>query len=358
MMQKKARMTDRQRVEALLRREKPDRVPIWPLGPGFFTLYIGGSIADAYNKPQVYLAGQRKACKDFGWVFYPLMITTIAPAFGGEMELPRGEYEQAPRVLKYPVETPEEAMNLKMPPDVKTAGTVPIRMEFCKLSSREKLDNEPFNVMVFLGGPFTGAANISGVEKFGRWIIREPEVVHHLMRITVDYYVELAQYWKDTFGLEEVLPFFGEPTASNQIISPRQFEKFAMPYIKELCEAMLAIGYRHIYVHICGEQNLNLPSWAQIPFGDPGIISIGHEIELEAAAEYFPKDIIRGNLEPAIIQTGTPQEVYEAAREVVEKGKSLSAGYIFSPGCELPPRAPIENVKAMTQAVEDFGWYK
>ena len=86
-------------------------------------------------------------------------------------------------------------------------------------------------------------------------------------------------------------------------------------------------------------------------------VSIGHEVTLETAAKYFPNDIIFGNLEPAIIQVRTPEEVYEATRENIEEGKKIAQGYILSPGCELPPRAPIENVMAMTRAVNDFGWY-
>ena len=41
-------MTDRQRIEALLKRQKPDRVPIWPLGSEAFAVVNAGySIADA-----------------------------------------------------------------------------------------------------------------------------------------------------------------------------------------------------------------------------------------------------------------------------------------------------------------------
>jgi uroporphyrinogen decarboxylase len=91
--------------------------------------------------------------------------------------------------------------------------------------------------------------------------------------------------------------------------------------------------------------------------GDPGLVSFSHEVELETAASYFPKDMIIGNLEPAIIQTGTPDQVYEATRRVVEQGKKLPTGFIFAPGCELPPMVSLENVKAMNKAVEDHGWY-
>ncbi|MGB9498814.1 MAG: uroporphyrinogen decarboxylase family protein [Dissulfuribacterales bacterium] len=358
MIEKKGPMTNKERMEALLRREKPDRVSILPIVAGFCDLYTGGAVADAYNKPDMFLSAQRKACQDFDWIFYPMMIfpTALAEEFGGDFKYPSGDFAQASMITRHPVNTEEDVWNLKMP-DVKIAGTTPIKMEYCKLSSQERLENEPFNVMIWFA-PFTGAGQISGVEKFCRWILKKPEVAHRLVRISTDFYIEQAQYWKDTFGTEGVLPFCGEPTTSNQIISPKQFEKFALPYIKEICESMLALGYKHIFVHICGEQNRNLPYWAQIPFGDPGIVSIGHEVELETAAKYFPNDIILGNLDPAILQTGTPEEVYEATRKVVEKGKKLPTGFIFSPGCEVPPRSPVENVMAMTRAVNDFGWYE
>jgi len=359
MAERKGRMTERERVEALLRREKPNRVPNWPVTPlGFCTIYNGGTIADAYSKPEVYLAAERKSCQDFGWVFYPLMAfpDTLASEFGGEVKLPAGDFAQAPMVTRFAVNSEEDVWNLKVP-DVKTAGRGPLRIEFCKLSSQEWLDNEPFNVMCWMGGPFTDAGQICGIENLSRWTIKKPEVAHRLMRLTVDYLIEVAKFWKDTFGTKGVLPFLGEPSAANQIISPKQFERFALPYNIEILEALLAMGYKHTLFHVCGEQNLNLPYWAQMNFGDPGIVSVGHEVELETAAKYFPNDIIMGNLEPAIIQVGTPDEVYEAAGKNIEDGKKLTQGYIFSPGCELPPKAPAENVMAITRAIEDYGWY-
>ena len=76
----KGAMTDKERVEALLRREKPDRVPMWPMAAGFPMVYTHTSIADAYNKPEVSLAAQRKTAQDFGWLFTPLIAYA---AFGG-----------------------------------------------------------------------------------------------------------------------------------------------------------------------------------------------------------------------------------------------------------------------------------
>ena len=357
-MAKNGTMTHRERVEAVLRRQKPDRVPSWPIIMGFTTVYTGTTIGSYYNKPEVAMAALKKTAEDFDFILWPFTgcAASLAWEFGGDMKWPTGDFAQAPTVTRYPVEKPEDVFKLEVP-NVKTAGFAPIGFEFYKLAAQERLDNEPFNVTNMIGGPFTLGANIPGAEMFSKWLLKRPEAAHRLLRLATDYLHEYAQIVKNMFGIDGVIPFVGEPTSANQIISPKQFEDFVVPYTKELCDKVLDMGYKHIYVHICGEQNLNLPQWAKINFGDPGIIGTPHEIELEKMAEYFPDDVILGNLEPAIIQSGTVDEVYEATRAVVEKGKALKNGYIFCQGCELPPMAPVENVKAMQQAVEDYGWY-
>jgi len=214
----------------------------------------------------------------------------------------------------------------------------------------------PFVFLAF--GVFTGAAFLCGPEQLCRWMIKRPEVANRLLRLATDQAVERVRYWADTYGPEHVLPLAGEPTASNQIISPKHFQEFALPYIKETFERILDMGVKHILCHICGEQNLNLPYWAQVPIGDPGIVSIGHEIDLEVASKLFPNDVLMGNVETAIIQSGTPREVYEATRICIEKGRNHPGGFMLSPGCEMPTRVPSYNVWTMMKAVNDFGWYE
>jgi len=87
------------------------------------------------------------------------------------------------------------------------------------------------------------------------------------------------------------------------------------------------------------------------------IAAIGFIRAIETAVKYFPHHIIMGNMDPTIIQIGTPEDVYEATRKNVEEGKKLSGGYIFAPGCQLPPMDSPENIMAMSRAVNDFGRY-
>jgi uroporphyrinogen decarboxylase len=351
-------MTELERVEALLKHEKPDRVPIWPFASlGFASIYNNLSIYDAYANPEASYYAQRKTCRDFGWVFVPYIGYAAIGAweFGGEVRMPSGEYDQAPTVTRYPIEKDEDIYDLKWPgPD---SGFYPIAAKFTEIARKERLDNEPFNAYINSGAGYGLSCNIVGLDRFLRWLIKKPDLAHYLIRILSDWGTERLIKRNKILGTKGVLATSsGGPTSSNYLISPRQFEEFVLPTVKEGEKQLRDLGYKTTYIHICGEHNDNLPYWSQIDFGDPGIISIGHEIKLETAAKYFPDDIILGNLDTSIIQTGTPREVYDATRIVVEQGKQLP-GYIFSPGCDLPPKSPVENVRMMTKAVDDFGWY-
>jgi uroporphyrinogen decarboxylase len=351
-------MTERHRIEALLNRQKPDRVPIWPFAPnGFAVIYNNSSITEAYTNPEGTYYSLRKTCRDFGWVFFPWMTYAALGAweFGGDVRMPVGEYDQAPVVTRHPLEKDEDVYNLKWPgPD---SGFFGVSRKFNELARQERLDNEPFNASISAGGAFSIACQIVGLDRFLRWLIKKPGLTHDLLRQLSEWSLAGLAKQREILGTEGVLGFCGGATSSNHLISPTQFEEFVLPYLKEGQAKLRALRYNTTYAHICGEHNKNLLHWAQVDFGDPGIIGVGHEVRLETAAEYFPNHIITGNLNPAIVQTGTPQEVYEETRRVVEAGKKVKGGYIFSTGCDLPPRAPVENVRVMTKAVNDFGWY-
>jgi uroporphyrinogen decarboxylase len=356
---KKPEMTERERVEALLNRKKPDRVPIWHFAPhGFAVVYNNLPLIDAYTNPKACYQAQRKTCRDFGWVFFPWIgyASMGAWEFGGDIRMPGGEYDQAPMITRYPIEKEEDVYNLKWPgPD---SGFFSMARKFAELARKERLDNEPFNATISSGAGFGLACNIVGLDRFLKWLVKKPDLAHYLINTLSEWGLERLSRHAKMLGTDGVLGMNGGATSSNYLISPRQFEEFVLPSLKKGEQRLRDSGYRTTYVHICGEHNANLPYWAQVDFGDPGIIGIGHEIKLETAASYFPDDIILGNLEPAIVQAGTPEEVYEATRRVLEEGMRLPNGFILSTGCDLPPKSPVENVRMITKAVNDFGWYR
>ena len=341
-------------LQALFNRQPIDRIPFFLFSLGFNAVNVGYKIAEYYNNPIKSSNAAIWTIEQYNCEKLPLLsfASLGVSEFGGEIKWPESEFSQAPSVTRLPVKNENDVWDLKMP-NIKTAGVLPIFFEFAKLV-------EKAGYRYYFIAPdevFIGAGNLCGLEKLCRWIMKKPEVVHHLLRIVTDFKVEIGWYWVKRLGTNKLIPWLGDPTSSNAIISPKIFEEFVLPYNKELHEKLLDMGFKHIITHICGEQNQNYPYWKQIPMGEPGIVSVSPEVDLEKAIEYFPEDIIMGNIDPPVIQTGAPAEVYEQTKICIEKGKKAKSGFILAPGCELPPKAPPYNVWTIMKAINDFGWY-
>lgn len=351
------RMTNEERLEALLSYKKPDRIPIGILGLAEFSARNSGySKAVNYNDPQKSFYSQIWTSEQFGWDNIPLnMGHTLLGSldFGGEVQLPESDYQQGIVITSYPVKTEDDIAKLKLP-DCKTAGRIPKAKEFARLQEKHRMPP-----LFFARSPFTMAANMCGLHQFCRWMLKRPESCYELMKLALAHILNVIEDWIDTFGTNRLMVQMSSPSESNQLISPKQFEKFALPYHARFHDRLRAMSIKRFFFHICGDQNLNLPYLAELsPWPHPSILSFGHEVDIEVAAKYFPKDIIFGNIEPAAIQTGSPQQVYELCRLAIEKGKKAQGGFILGTGCGLPPASPPLNAFALTRAVNDFGWYE
>lgn len=351
----KGKMSEKERWDTLLKREPPDITPFFPLGThSFSSVNVGCSALASYTNMKNLFEAQRKLADQYG--YFPLVYLAYggygAWEFGGEIKMPATEYDMAPTVTQYPVECEEDVWKLELP-DLKTAGIIPTNMELSKLQ-QEELSGVSI-VPPVAHTVLTLAGNLSSIESLCRWMIKRPELVHHLAQLAGEHVVQVAEYWVNTFGPERIIFYSAAPTESNQMISPKQVEEFFIPYQKKTNEKLLAMGIKHLFVHICGDHNLNLPLWSQIPMGDPGIVSFGHEVDIETAARYFPNDIIVGNVNPTTLHLGTAEEVYELSRVCIEKGKRAPGGFMLAAGCTISPFTPNNNFGAMHKALEDFG---
>jgi uroporphyrinogen decarboxylase len=348
------KMTSNERIEAVLKGKPVDRVPHFPFILGFCAKNVGFPISTIYSDAEKSFDAQKKTFEQYGIDWGPMYgyASYGTWEFGGEVEMPTGEYQQAPAHKMFPVKSEADIEKLTMP-DVRTAGCLPIAMEFSKLQEK---NGTPISVI--MGGNFTIAGNICAAEKVCRWMLKKPDVAHRILRLATDHIVDIVSHWVDVFGPEKVIPQFWEPLTSNLIISPRQFKQFIMPYLVESSEKILAMGVRHILYHICGDQNANLDDWAKVPMGEPGLCSFGEEIDIDKAIEVLgEKAVIIGNIDPAILLTAKPEQVYDRCREVIAKGKKSPRGFMFSSGCEVSPETPGYHVYMLKKALNDFGSY-
>jgi uroporphyrinogen decarboxylase len=355
---KKERMADQERLDALFNYRKPDRVPIgsqW-MSIGFNTVNVGGTITEAYDDPEKSFNAFLKTTEQYGWdhIFQCFRHTVSgAQDFGGKVRLPRGEYESALIVVSHPVTTEKEIENLQMP-DPKTAGGIPKAMEFAELQ-----EASGFPVSFCSRSPFTLAANICGLELFLKWLIKKPQLCEYLIQIALDHIINVLSNWAERFGSDRLFVWMSSPSESNQVISPKHFQKYALPYHMTYHERLKSLGIKSFGFHVCGDQNLNMPYLADAsPWINPSVLSFGHEVDIDAAAKHFQRDIIFGNINPVVLQYGSPEQIYELSRAAIAKGKRAPGGFVLAPGCDIPVMTPSGNLHAMTKAINDYGWYE
>ncbi|MDT3701359.1 MAG: uroporphyrinogen decarboxylase family protein [Thermincola sp.] len=347
-------MTSQERMQALMKGERPDRVPCIPFIVGHAAVVCGKPIAKVYDSAEESFMYQLHTKNLYGHDGNPNYAYADAGGweFGGDIEFPYKQYAGAPNVIRVPVETEEDALNLEVPSVILKAGSVPIMLEFARLQAKFGMP-----ATVRIGSSFSWASSIMGTDRMLRWMIKKPELVHRILEKVNQFILDMVKYWINEFGAEKIIAHDGGPVADNRLISPKQFEIFVLPYLKEVHEKVTEMGIPTIISHICGEHNKNLKYWQQVPYGKKGILSFGPEVSLKKASEMFPDHVIAGNVDPVVIQEGTPTQVLELCRRAIEEGKDHPGGYILMAGCEVPPAAPPVNVSMMVKAVQEYGGY-
>jgi len=205
---KKDRITERDRLQALFRRQPIDRLPFFVQGRAFAAMMTGFSTIDIYKDPEIAFRAQLHTREMFGAME---RLTYSGGAFGarefgGEVEMPTSQYSSAVSLKKPAVQSEEDALKLEVP-NVKTAGTLPLMMRFSRLQEEHELP-----ITYQHGGILTTLGYVTGVDRMCRWMLRKPEIVHHLCRVVTGFLIAIAEYWVDTFGPGRLLPVTGSPT--------------------------------------------------------------------------------------------------------------------------------------------------
>lgn len=349
------RLTPAERMKALVTRQGLDRIPV-NAGASVYAASISGIQAkDYYLDPEKAMLAGLWAAELHGYDGQPSYNIPDWGGwdFGGEMVFPTTPRISLPHLERWAVENPGDVEKLTVP-EIDTAPAASRMLAFARLARAKGQA-----VSVPGGSPMGLAGPIIGTERMLRWFHREPELVHRVLRLATDYILKIAERFIAEFGAENCSAFCTYPLECHAVISPNTFEKFSLPYIKEIHEKFLHQGIKRWVIHLCGDHTRNMSIWTQeIPLAPRTVFYPGHEMDIEVVAKTFGDEhIVGGNIPTTLLQIGTTNEVYEACRQVIAKMKHHPGGYILMPACALPPLTPPVNVHAMVKAARMFGKY-
>jgi uroporphyrinogen-III decarboxylase len=137
-------------------------------------------------------------------------------------------------------------------------------------------------------------------------------------------------------------------------MSQSQFEKFYWPSLKKVMDALINEGLiQNLFAE--GSFNSRLDFVNQFPKGS--VSWLFDQSDMAKAKEALGKDCcISGNVPTSLIVTGTPQQVKDYCRNLIETA-GKDGGYILAPGANAE-NPKLENLLAMVETVNEYGYYK
>ncbi|UCG89135.1 MAG: hypothetical protein JSW71_11590 [Gemmatimonadota bacterium] len=141
-------------------------------------------------------------------------------------------------------------------------------------------------------------------------------------------------------------------------ISRAYYEKFEAPFLRRIAAGVRSVrNDLPVYVHTCGAIGDRLDLMEAT--GIDGIDTLDPPplgtVDLKDALQVLGKRVfIKGNIDPVhTMLNGTPDDVRRAALQRLQLAAPGGA-YILSTACSVPPAAPVANVMALREAVEEY----
>lgn len=224
----------------------------------------------------------------------------------------------------------EMTLNMNKVGKRQTKGRIPIMVETAKKMKRVA---KALPVGFYITGPFTVAGQVIGITDLLKCAVKNPELLPPLLETVTRTCLEFAKELEDA-GIDFVV--IAEPSSS--LISLNQFREFSKPYLKRISKA-LSID---IVLHICGRSKHLLKDMSET---GASAISIDQNIPMKDAVSAVPDHIsVFGNYPPANLMFEDPPTIESNVLKMLTPVKDRR-NVVSSTGCDIPPRAPLKNVK-------------
>jgi uroporphyrinogen decarboxylase len=340
-------MNPKEMVFAAMEMRKPDRPPVAPFGCGVWTIYRSGTTfrelsQDPERMARTNLEIYRKYKPDIVYVGSGYN-NLQAAALGGKIkfrEIGAPDLEE-PYIQK--IEDIEKLDLGRIPSD-------PVIQTIWKaLRMVKKEIGHEVVVTMTSWGPFTLAAQLVGVEQMMRATFKDKALVEAACAFAVRMLEAIYAPVIEDGTLEMIT--MADPTASGDLISRKQFEKFALPPLQSMSKWAHDKKVK-VLLHICGDTNSRLDLF---PLTGVDCISLDHKVDIaKAKAEIGNKMCIAGNMNPV---AGLERSTMETVRVEAQRCLDLAAadgGFILMPGCDHPPTVPEENLKIFYETAKNY----
>jgi uroporphyrinogen decarboxylase len=325
-------MSSLDRVKAAFRKQRPDRVPFYPIVSALAGSLIGIDANTYYTDldrfADAHIALHEEIRQDVVALMADLYMEV--EAMGAEIDFVE---DDVPRLRSYLLKEDKARLGSLEVLDPATAGRLPGYLAACgKVSGA--LKETPVGGVIC--GPWTLATNLRGAENLIMDTATDPEFVHELMRYTV----EVVKRFGVAVNQAGAGLSLSEAPASLSLISPKIFRTFVAPYLKQLI-ADLREQRTSVTLHICGFIE---PIMEDIASLGAIALSMDEPSSLEKMFEAAKgKMVVIGNVATNTFLDATPEDMEREVKRCMDQAKE-KPGFILASGCEISPRADMDKI--------------
>ncbi|PKO03883.1 MAG: hypothetical protein CVU43_00780 [Chloroflexi bacterium HGW-Chloroflexi-5] len=381
-------MTSRERVQAVLNHEKPDRVPIImgvsnatgikirPYRGLLKMLNLDVEDRYIYDWPELGTAlpderVMQRLHSDVRGVLdrFPLEVyqrnqsrPEHTPFFddwgGGQMEIAPEEW--FPGIAPIPDATTVDVLEKYPWPDMDD----PYRVAHVRAQAKELHDANQYAIMAtpWLMFPFERAFEMQGMEKFLMNLAVEPDFAQELLNKNNQLCMQLMSHFLDECGdLIDIIKIGDDlGTQESLMISPRMYRRMLKPLHAEMIAMIKQKTKAKVFFHTDGDVFDLIEDFIEIGVDvlNPIQTSAGKMSDLEGLKQRYNKRIVFcGAIDTQkVLPYGTPDQVRQEVKRVINiLGKD--GGYMLATVHTVMNEVPPENILAMVDAVEEFGTY-
>jgi MtaA/CmuA family methyltransferase len=192
-----------------------------------------------------------------------------------------------------------------------------------------------------LTGPISTAASIVDPVTFLKELRKDPASAHRVLDYVSDL---LIAFGREMIANGVTLISIGDPTATGEILGPKVFAEFAVPYLNKVIDGIHASG-APVIVHICGKIQSVKHS---LPAIRTNAISTDALVNLRVLKEEFPQLTTMGNVSTFMLELTEAEKVARHTAQLVKDGID-----IIAPACGLSTSTTLTAIRAMTDTVKE-----
>ncbi len=191
-------------------------------------------------------------------------------------------------------------------------------------------------------GPFSLAGRLYDMTELMMAMYIEPDTANQLLDKCTQFILEYCRKIKEGGSSGVVM---AEPAAG--LLSNDDCQTYSSRFVKRIVDTLQDDNFV-VMLHNCG--NTGQCTKAMIETG-AAALHFGNTIDMAQVLDEVPADIaVSGNINPVeIMKFGTPQQVEDAARQLVRLAEKHN-NFILSTGCDVPPETPFENIESLFNA--------